>query len=100
MVPAAEHLDFIGLCHVARETNTACTEDASFLIQLDQWSQRKGLEAAFFLTQRIPAIVTRVCHVIVLKPAFAGLITDGTIYRMVKQQELHGIPNRFMDPFR
>ena len=37
--------------------------------------------------------------VVVLKPAFAGLVAHRAIDWMMQQQELHGIPDGLMDPF-
>ena len=91
-----EDLNFVGLRYVARETHTPRAEDAALLIQFDQRTQIESFAPASLLSERVATVVARVSHVIVLQPAFSGLITDRTIDRMMKQQELHRIPDRFV----
>ena len=80
---AAENLDFVGLCNVLRKPNASRAEDASFLIELYQRPKIESLSAARLLPERIPAVVAGMRRVVVLQPAFSGLIADRAIDRMM-----------------
>ena len=99
-VSAIEDQDLVRLRHVARESHAARAEDAAFLIELDQRSEVEGFLAAGFLAQRIAAVVAGIRHVVVLKPAFAGLIAHRAVDRMMQQQKLHGISDGLLNPRR
>ena len=59
---AVENLNFVGLCHISGEADTARTKDAALLIEFYQRSEVEGLEAARLLAQRIPAVVARMTN--------------------------------------
>src|SRR4051812_42643342 len=99
MAPA-EHLNFVGLRDIASESHTSRTKNAPLLVELDQGAEIKRFMPPCLLTQGIPAIMARMRHVVILKPALPGLITDRTIDWMMQKQELHRITNGLVHAFR
>ena len=97
-VTAVEDPDLARLRHVARETDASRAEDAALLVQLHERPKCYGLHPAGLLRSRIAALMARVCHVVVLKPALAGLIAHRAVDRMVQEQKLHGVSNGLLNP--
>src|SRR6188768_3714966 len=89
--------DLAGLCHVPGKAHAACAENAAFLVQLDERSKILCFLATGFSGPRIPARVAGIGHVVVLEPAFTGLIAYRAIDRMMEEKELHGIADGLLD---
>src|SRR2546421_4957168 len=87
----------MSLCDTPREPDTARAENAAFLIEFYQRTEVESLSAPRFLTKRIAAVVAGMGHVVVLQPAFPGLIANGAIDRMVEQEKLHRVADRFVN---
>jgi len=96
-VPTIENLDFVRPGYIPGEPNAPRAKDASFLIEFDQWTEVECFAPPGFLAERKPAVVAGVRHVVVLQPAFARLIANWTVNRMMKEQKLHRVPDRFAD---
>src|SRR5206468_8355264 len=97
IMPAAEHLNFVRLRDVSRKSNATRAEDASFLIELDERTEVERFSTASLLAKRVPAVMASMGHVVILQPTLAGLIANGTIDWMMKQEEFHRIPDGLMD---
>src|SRR6187401_13293 len=98
-MPPVEHLNLVRPSHVPCEPNTARAKDATLLVELYERTKVEGFAPSRFLAERITAVVAGVSHVVVLQPAFARLITNRTIDRMMEKKKLHGVPYRLMDSF-
>jgi len=94
---AAEHLNFVGLRNISRKSNATRAEDASFLIELDERTEVERFSATSLLSKRVPAVMASMGHVVILEPTLAGLIANGTIDWMVKEEEFHRVPDGLMD---
>src|SRR5262249_42782289 len=88
LVTAIKNLDFVGVCHIPSESDAPGTENATFLIELDLRTEIECLTASRFFAERIAAVVPGISHVVILKPAFTGLVANRTIDGMMKKQEL------------
>src|SRR4051812_23445927 len=99
MMPAAKYLNLVRLRDIACESHAAGAQDASFLVELDERAEVECLEPACFLAKRKAAVMSGLAHVVVLEPAFAGLVAHRAVDGMVQEQELHRIPDRSMDAF-
>src|SRR5262245_5639894 len=89
---ATEDADLARSCDVPREPDATRAQDASFPIQFHQWPDGDRFDASSLLSAGIPARVTGMLHVVILQKAFPGLIANRAVDRMMKQQELHGVP--------
>src|SRR5712691_11716928 len=78
--------EFIGLADLVAETYAARAQDTPFRVKDHIRTKVHDLAPMnlFFLET---AVVETILHVIVLQPTLAGLVTDGTIQRMIDEQE-------------
>ena len=75
------------------EAHAARAQDAALLVQQHVRAELPGL-LALDLLEREAALIQAVLHVVVLQRAFAGLVADGAIDRVVDEQELeHSLPS-------
>ena len=90
-VASIQHAQLMALRDLLAETDAAGAEDAPLLVQHDVGSDGKRL-LPLDLVLEDPALVQAMLHVEVLEVALPRLVADGTVERMVDQQELqHGL---------
>src|SRR5207247_5471783 len=91
VVAAIEDAELAGLGDLVGEAHTAGAEDASLLVEHDMRPERHGLVLLHLLFAEARIVQAEV-EVEILQVAFARLVADGTVERMVGEQELqHGL---------
>ena len=78
--------EFISLADLVAETHAARAQDTPFRVK-DHIRTKVHDLAPMHLFFLETAVVETILHVIVLQPTLAGLVTDGTIQRMIDEQE-------------
>ena len=97
---AIQYDDLVSMRHIPGESDASRAQDAALLIQLHERAKILCFFPTGFFGSRIAARVAGVRHVVILKPAFAGLIAYRTVDRMMEEQELHGVSDGLLDAWR
>jgi hypothetical protein len=99
LVAATEDAELVGLGDVVDEARAARAQDAALLVEHDVGARLDALALVLLVLAHL-ALVLADLHVVVLKTAFAGLVADGAVERVVDEMELEGARLRALDRVR
>ena len=95
MTAAAHHLQLAGLRDFAGEPHTPRAHDAPVHVELDEVRNVLTRIYRSFVNKAVNRLTIAIA--VILQTAFAGLIADRAIERMIEQQILHDHPLMFLD---
>src|SRR5207302_5575209 len=85
---AVDEAEHVVLHDLVAETNATRTENAAFIVQGDAWSELNRFRFLHFVFEESRTL-RAVLDAKLLKLAFARLIADWTIERMIDEQKFH-----------
>src|SRR5258708_3224343 len=95
VISSAHHLQFAGLGDLSSERDAPGAHDAPILVELDQLRHvLPGIDQPL-LDEAVAGLAMMIA--IILEAAFAGLVADGAVKRMVQEQVLHDHTLMFLD---
>ncbi len=94
MVAPVENAQFMCLADLVAKAHAPGAKNAAFRIQYDIRPDWHGFMLFDFILEHF-AVVKAMLHVEILEPALSGLVTNGTVQRMINEQELQNGSTRF-----
>jgi len=89
-IPSAQHAEVVTAALLVAESNAASALNAAVHVHLHEWTDFFVFHSSLLL--REPAELESLQSRLILQVAFAALVADGAVKRMVGQNVLHDVP--------